>query len=71
MSEHIFAASILLLSLTVTYFFCLRPMRQGRCAMVGNTLANEQSTRHDEAEIARLREEVAALRGRQLSHKAG
>ncbi|WP_026533627.1 hypothetical protein [Arthrobacter sp. H14] len=71
MSGFIFAALGLLLSLTVTYFFCLRPMRQGRCAMVGNTLANEQSVRRDEAEIARLREEVAVLRGERLTLNSG
>lgn len=72
MSELGFAAVVLLLSLAVTYFFCLRPMRQGRCAMAGKARTGEQphSTHSAEAEISRLREEVAALRGESLTHKS-
>lgn len=72
MSELGFAAVVLLLSLAVTYFFCLRPMRQGRCAMAGKASTGEQShsTRSDEAEISRLREEVAVLRSESLTHES-
>lgn len=72
MSELGFAAVVLLLSLAVTYFFCLRPMRQGRCAMAGKARTGEQphSAGSDEAEISRLREEVGALRGESLAHKS-
>lgn len=64
MSELGFAVAVFLLSLAITYFFCLRPMRQGRCAMAGQARnrAHPAANKSDEAEIARLREEVTALR---------
>ncbi|MGY4544425.1 hypothetical protein ACVWY0_004370 [Arthrobacter sp. UYNi723] len=64
MSELVLAATVLAASLALTYFFCLRPMRRGRCAMVPNAQAGGQATApvDREAEIARLREEIAALK---------
>ncbi len=65
MSELGLAGAVLLASLTLTYLFCLRPMRRGRCAMGAGRRgrgqdACEMSDR--DAEVARLRQEVAALR---------
>lgn len=60
MSDLLFAVALLLLSITVTYLFCLRPMRQGRCAMVAKRHMSGRSTGSDEAEIRD--EEVAPVR---------
>ena len=64
MTELGLAAVVLLASLALTYFVCIRPMRKGRCAMAPKAQAGEpaRSTVGDEGEIARLRAEVAALR---------
>lgn len=64
MSSLVLAAAVLLASLALTYFFCLRPMRQGRCAMAPKAQARPQATAATdrEAEIQRLREEIAALK---------
>ena len=53
MSELILPATVLLASLSFTYFFCVRPMLRGKCDSP-NTV--------ELAELARLRKEVAALR---------
>jgi hypothetical protein len=64
MTELGLAGLVLLASLTLTYVFCIRPMRNGRCGMVSKAQAGvlAPSTVDDEGEIARLRVEVAALR---------
>lgn len=64
MSELGFAAAVLLASLTLTYFFCLRPMRRGHCAtsMVAGWNTTSTQAPDQDAEIARLRQEVSALR---------
>ncbi|MEO5321024.1 hypothetical protein PV761_20855 [Arthrobacter sp. CC3] len=63
MSGLVLAAAVLVASLALTYFFCLRPMRRGRCAMAPKAQAYGHSTApvDREAEIARLRDEIAAL----------
>lgn len=58
MKELALPILVALAALTLTYFFCLRPMRRGHCAATPQ--AGESAER--EAEIARLRAEVAALR---------
>lgn len=63
MSELALAAAVFAASLVLTYFFCLRPMRRGQCAMAPKTHAGEQAPLRDrEAEIARLRDEIVALK---------
>lgn len=68
-----FATAVLLASLALTYFFCLRPMRQNKCMMAGKARPSDQAKpaagREDEA--ARLREEIAALRAAGLGQKSG
>lgn len=51
MTETLLAAGVLVASLSVTYFCCLRPMRRDPCC---------RST--DTNEMRRLRREVASLR---------
>ena len=73
MTEIGLAAVVLLASLALTYFVCIRPMRKGRCGMVPKAQGEEQarSTVDDEGEIARLRAEVAALRADTLTRNSG
>jgi hypothetical protein len=64
------AAAVLVASLTLTYLFCLRPMRRGHCA-VGARRGHGRhlsDTADRDAEIAGLRQEVSALRD---AHAAG
>ncbi len=57
------AALILVLSVVLTYFFCLRPMKQGWCAAVKtDPVITAQSGPDADAEIRRLRDEISALR---------
>lgn len=65
MSGLVLAVTVLAASLVLTHFFCLRPTRRGRCAMVPNARAGGQATAPVDRvdEIARLREEFAALKG--------
>ena len=72
MSEIGLAAVVLLASLALTYFVCIRPMRKGRCVMAPKAQAGEQarSTVDDEGEIARLRAEVTALRAETLTRNS-
>ncbi|TAM68630.1 MAG: hypothetical protein EPN48_11655 [Microbacteriaceae bacterium] len=52
------------LSIGSTYFFCIRPMRKGTCAMTGNSQRHACGTEQEtQAEAARLRREIATLRG--------
>ncbi|RAX15283.1 hypothetical protein DC347_18080 [Pseudarthrobacter sp. AG30] len=63
MSGLVLAAAVLVASLALTYFFCLRPMRRGRCAMAPKAQADGHFAApvDREAEITRLRDEIAAL----------
>ncbi len=64
MSEVLFSLVVLLLSVGSTYFFCVRPMRKGTCAMAGNPQGHACGTEQEmRDEAARLRLEIAALRG--------
>lgn len=51
------AALIAVGAIAATYFFCIRPMRSGGCAMSGS-----QQERELARQIADLREEVRVLR---------
>lgn len=64
MSDVTLAVTVLAASLALTYFFCLRPMRRGMCAMAPKARTGGQATApvDREAEIARLREEITALK---------
>lgn len=63
MTELGLPAAVLVASLAATYFFCLRPMRRGHCAMSPRRSAGQGLEVQDrDAEVARLREEIAALR---------
>lgn len=70
MTELGLAAAVLVASLTLTYLFCLRPMRRGRCAVGAGRGQGRHlgQTPERDAEIARLRQEVSALRD---AHAAG
>ncbi|MGH3813429.1 MAG: hypothetical protein ACRDUV_13405 [Pseudonocardiaceae bacterium] len=56
------AAAVLLASIILTYVCCVRPMRQGRCAVPGSPEHSARGEAVREEELARLRAEVAELR---------
>lgn len=64
MSELLLPGAVLLGSLGLTYFVCLRPMRRGQCATAPGSarFVSQQATADQHAEIARLRQELAELR---------
>lgn len=47
---------------TATYFFCMRPMRRGHCAMGQAPQQQNQQAQHLEHELCAAREELANLR---------
>lgn len=65
MSEIVLPAVVLAASLTFTYLFCIRPMRRGSAVHGGTAQIPHDggSSVEDVAELARLRQEVATLRG--------
>ena len=54
-------AGIAVASIGLTYAFCIRPMRQGHCAMMLPQMEKDPSADHRE-EIARLRAEIESLK---------
>ncbi len=63
MTEAALAAATLLAAIGLTYVFCVRPMRQGRCAMTSEPSSDLSSDqRREQAEIEAARAQVAALR---------
>ncbi|MCZ2404451.1 hypothetical protein IV498_15015 [Paenarthrobacter sp. Z7-10] len=64
-SGAVFALIVLLLAIGATYFFCIRPMRKGNCAMGKAGAAS--GDRDSGAEAARLKTDIAALK-EQSSH---
>ncbi len=64
MTEWALPVAVLLASLTATYFFCLRPMRRGNCAISprSSTAGASGVPSADAAELAQLRQQVAALK---------
>jgi hypothetical protein len=52
------AAIIALAAIAAVYFFCIRSMRKGNCAMGGGTASDSELDR----QIADLREELRVLR---------
>lgn len=64
MTDVLIPAMVLAASLAATYFFCLRPMRRGHCAggRLTSPAPGHAAAEKRDAEIARLRAEVAALR---------
>lgn len=64
MTGTVTALIVLLLSLGATYFFCVRPMRKGNCAM-GQAASGTGTACDDPAaaeEVASLKAEISALR---------
>lgn len=55
-----FPALVAVAAITLTYFTCIRPMRRGHCGMTPGQHAGVVDSER-EAEIARLRAEVADL----------
>lgn len=55
---------VLLVSFVLTYVFCLRPMRRGQCAVSRRHDDQQIAPANQDAEIARLREEIQAMRAR-------
>lgn len=72
MSDPVFAAAAVLASLVLMYFFCVRRMRRGRGAMTPQAQAGGQASAATdrEAEIARLRDEIAALKASNQTRKS-
>lgn len=65
------AAAILLVSVALTYFVCIRPMKNGQCGMSSRMSAGNRADRTDhQAEIEELREQIKALKrqGAQSEH---
>ena len=63
--QLVFAVATLLASVGATYFFCVRPMRQGRhCVMMpeAKTSASRWTGRTAAEELDAMRAEVKALR---------
>lgn len=58
MNQVLFAFIVMLLAFGATYFFCVRPMRKGKCVMGGTGTASKDA----EGEAGRLKSEIAALR---------
>ena len=58
--EELFPALVAVAAITLTYFACIRPMRRGQCGMTPGQHAGKADSERD-AEIARLRAEVADL----------
>ena len=52
------AALVAVAAITAVYFFCIRPMRNGNCAMSGGSVRDPELDR----QIADLREELRVLR---------
>lgn len=67
MSELALPLAVLALSVLLTYFFCLRPMRRGsHCGFAPGSRRSgcaEEGAGDSRAEVERLRHEVDALRG--------
>lgn len=59
--ETLVLALVAAASLAATWFLCLRPMRQGRCAMTGN--GGDRDLRR---QIADLQEEIRMLRAQDV-----
>jgi hypothetical protein len=55
----ILLAAVAVTSLAATWFFCLRPMWKGRCAMSGHAGSSDEKLSRD---IAELQEEIRMLR---------
>ncbi len=60
MTETLLAAVVLVVSLTATYFCCIRPMRREACC-----------SSNDADEMRRLRREVTSLRSQAAPDYAG
>jgi hypothetical protein len=52
------AAAVAIAAIAATYFFCVRPMRQGRCAVSTSSSSDAETER----QLAELREELRVLR---------
>lgn len=59
MTDLLLPAGIIAISLAMTYFFCVRPMRRGRCAHPSTKrLADDEldlALQHARTEVERLR----------------
>lgn len=63
MSELIVPGLVAAAAVTLTYLFCVRPMRNGaHCAMPGMSKSTNCSDAGDNEEIQRLRADLATLR---------
>ncbi|WP_155853829.1 hypothetical protein [Arthrobacter sp. H5] len=69
MTEWALPVAVFLASLTATYFFCLRPMRRGNCAMGQRASSSgaSEGPSTQATELAQLREQVQALKTQQQS----
>lgn len=61
--SNLLTLGVLIASLSLTYFLCIKPMRKGgHCAMDGDTKNHAGTDDQDAAEILRLQQEIAQLR---------
>ena len=62
MSDLLLPAGIIAASLAMTYFFCIRPMRKGHCAMQGSQNSADAkldlALRQARTELEKIRSEV-------------
>jgi type VI protein secretion system component VasK len=60
-TSTILAIAVFVAAVTLTYLFCIRPMRRGQCGM-GPRRGTNEATRQREEEIRALRREINQLR---------
>jgi len=68
--ESLFPALIAVAAIGLMYFVCIRPMRRGQCGMMPQQPTGGSDAERD-AEVARLRAEIAELRQAQESSLPG
>lgn len=69
------AVAVFLGATTLTYLFCIRPMRRGQCGVATRSAhgraAEGNAVQDRSAEVERLRQEVAALRAERSARSSG
>lgn len=62
MSDLVVPGLVAVAAIALTYLFCIRPMRNGHCAMKPISAERDGGRGQDEEEVARLRRDVDQLR---------
>jgi len=63
--DDLFAAGVLVAAVLASYFFCLRPMRRGHCAVRRQLGDRDEKVRRLRDDVERLKREMST--GRQPS----